>query len=192
MVHTWYGPQYIVVGTDLGYIIIASTEKNKAARQMHPFRFFREGLSDISISFNTHFSVQSLTDDRKDAGAEAEKAERKGQTVLACCGNKSILLLDITSPSSVTELTSYTFNNTNDANVEKAKAGMEMKGQSGRRGSLYRWTGPQNANSDGESNDKSEFLQWTCDGQVRHPFETGICFTLGTNSIQTDSFSEHC
>ncbi len=166
LVHSWYREQYIVVGTDTGYIVIVSTELNQSLRQVHPFRFFRDPIADMAISNNCSLEVPTHAGARGDGGA-AENAHggggKQSKSVLACCGNRNVLILDVTKPSAAVEIMSHSLSGASEG---RSKGSDGARGGSQRRGSLYRWTSGPGGDANVKEAGNCEFLSWTSDGQV--------------------------
>ena len=66
LVHSWYREQYIVAGTDTGYIVIIGTEMGQSAKHVHPFRFFRDPIADLSVSDTCSLEVPHHAQTRKE------------------------------------------------------------------------------------------------------------------------------
>ena len=161
LVHSWYREQYIVAGTDTGYIVIIGTEMGQSAKHVHPFRFFRDPIADLSVSDTCSLEVPHHAQTRKEG--IPDNAGEQSKSVLACCGSKNVLILDITKPSAAVEIMSHSLTSSGD---QKAKGSDGSKGAGKRRGSLHRWAAGPGLDHGGKDAGVCEHLRWTSDGQI--------------------------
>ena len=65
--------------------MIMSTETNQNTKHIHPFRFFRDPISDLSVSDTCSLDVSYQAVTRKENNVP-ENARKQTKSVLACCG----------------------------------------------------------------------------------------------------------
>ena len=160
-VHVWYREQFIVVGTDTGYIVILSSTSEY--KLVHPFRFFRDPIADMSISNNCSLDMISVGDSKGEN--VPDKGGKGSRYVLACCGNRNVLILDITKPSAAVEIMSHSLTSNVERRGNKA-SDSPPRGAGQRRGSLHRWAAGPGGEAGGRENSNCEYLCWTDDGQI--------------------------
>ena len=166
MVHQWNGMGYIILGTSSGHVIIVSADKD-SDRQFYPYRFFRNKISDLAISFHASVGVPRAAEASKDRASENGDVLAQSQgTLLACCGTVNVVLLDISVPSEVAEIVWHTLPAAQESSRDAERTAEGKAGHGGRRGSLYRWGGSQGPDGLGDGQNKAEHLHWTKDGQI--------------------------